>query len=175
RLHPRPALSFSGGEPFLQLELLKELVARAAGFGMASEIVTSAAWVADERRAHAVLADLSQRGLGTLVVSYDRFHEPYVAAWKARAAIEAAFDIGLRVVINPAIDPTGPGTVNTYLVDKLGLSPETLDACVVNQQGTVPVGRATKRVSEYWYPIAPPRGGCRFAARTITVSPQGIL
>jgi hypothetical protein len=175
RLSPRPSLSFSGGEPFLHLELMRELIALGRRNEMPSEVVTSAAWVADRSRAGAILDDLAERGLGTLVVSYDSFHEAYVAPWKAKAAIELAVERGLRVVINSAPDPNDCETVVEYLQRVLTLDMATIRSCVVNTQRVVPVGRAIERVDRYWYPSEPPRGGCRFAGRTVTISPQGLL
>jgi hypothetical protein len=175
RQNPPPALSFSGGEPFLHLATMKSLAAFAFERGMISEAVTSAAWVTTSERAVQILTDLKSRGLRTLCVSYDRFHAPFVSPAKVRTAVLAALGAGLRVVMNTMSDPDSVQTSEDMLASELELDRPTIDACFVNTSTTIPVGRARHKVASYHYPAEPPRGGCAFAARTVTVSPRGDL
>jgi hypothetical protein len=168
-----PILSFSGGEPFLRLPLLRELAAFGLQRGMFSEVVTSCAWVADAERTSSILADLQQCGMRTLCLSYDRFHAPYVASWKVRLAILAGLELGLRVVLNTIIDRPDADCVET-LTGMIDLPRETIMRCFVNPLNTVPVGRARHQVGEYFYNEAL-HGGCPFPTQVVTLSPHGLL
>jgi hypothetical protein len=174
-LRPRPSLSFSGGEPFVELKTMRELMSLGASFGMFSEVVTSCAWAASEKRARSMLSDLSDRGLRSVCVSFDRFHAPFIRAEKIRHTILAALDIGLRVVVNTLLKPRELTTDAPKLAEALGLSLATLQRCFVNDQVTVPVGRARKMVNAFHTPAAPPIGGCSFVGRVGTVAPTGLV
>jgi len=175
RRRPPPGLSFSGGEPFLKLALMRELMSLGASLGMRSEVVTSAAWAKGEEHATATLRDLQERGLGTVCVSYDRYHAPFVEAAKVRAVALAGLSAGLRVVVNTALDPTSTVDPLDYLRGALDLSAETLDRCFVNRLVTVPVGRARKSVLDYDYSTSSLDRGCAFSTEVVTLSPYGLL
>lgn len=175
RQSPPPGLSFSGGEPFLQLDTMKRLAAFALERGMPSEAVTSAAWVADAGRTRATLAELGERGLRTLCVSYDRFHAPYVKAEKIRTAVTQALELGIRVVVNTMADPDDVRERREMLAEALALPLAVVDSCFVNVLPTSPVGRARTHVDRYYYPDHPPTGGCQFAGRIVAVSPYGFV
>lgn len=175
RYTPRPRLAFTGGEPFVELDALHELVALGRANGMSSEVVTSAAWVADQARCHAVLAQLKAEGLVTLCISYDRFHTEFIPSWKVTAAVRAGIEAGLRIVLKTIVDPEEPGT-NEALRLALQLSEAEMAHCVVNGQSLSAVGRAADfvdpRSDREGKPIA---GGCAFAGKNPTLSPAGRL
>ena len=175
RFQPRPRLAFTGGEPFVELDALHELVSLARDHGMSSEVVTSAAWVADQARCQSILAQLKAEGLVTLCVSYDRFHSEYVPTWKVTAAIRAGIEVGLRVILKTIIDADEPGT-QEELRAALQLSEAEMARCVVNGQPLSAVGRAAdfvdRRADEEGKPIG---GGCMFAGKNPTLSPAGRL
>jgi hypothetical protein len=175
RQRPAPTLSFSGGEPFLQLATMKTLASFGFERGMVSEVVTSAAWVADRPRAAGVLRDLQSRGLRVLCVSYDRYHAPYVDAAKVKNAILAAREIGLRVVVNTMVDAQHDRDAATMLEQELELPREIIDSCFVNRMAVTPVGRARREVTDYVYSEGLRSRGCEFAGKTITISPRGDL
>jgi Radical SAM superfamily len=174
RQSPPPILSFSGGEPFLLLPLMRELAAFGLSRGMVSEVVTSAAWVADVQRSAAILADLQKRGLRSLCISYDRFHAPFVKPWKVQTAILAGLELGLRVVLNTMVDRDDTDCVD-LLAGMIELPRETIARCFVNRLATVPVGRARQNVDQYIYTATPPSGGCPFPTQVVTLSPRGLL
>jgi len=175
RQKPPPILSFSGGEPFLQLGLMRELAALGVSVGMISEVVTSCAWVADAPRTLSVLRDLQECGLRTLCISYDRFHAPYVKPWKVRTAIGAGLELGLRIVLNTIADEDDASDGVDALAFATELPRETIARCFVNRLAIVPVGRARRQVRDYIYPQAPPTGGCPFSTQVVTLSPHGLL
>lgn len=175
RFEPRPRLAFTGGEPFVELDALHELVALARDHGMSSEVVTSAAWVADQARCQAVLAQLKAEGLVTLCVSFDRFHTEYIPVWKVTAAVRAGLAIGLRIILKTIIDPAEPETPEA-LAAALQLSDAEMARCVVNGQPLSGAGRAAdlvdSRADREGEPIP---GGCMFAGQNPTLSPAGRL
>jgi hypothetical protein len=174
-LSPRPTLSFSGGEPFVELAAMKELMALGASFGMFSEVVTSCAWAASEKRARSLLKDLQDRGLRSVCVSFDRFHAPFIRAEKVRHTILAALDLGLRVVVNTLLTPGEQATDPAGLADALGVPLATIRRCFVHDQVTVPVGRARTKVEAFHTPAEPPHGGCPYVGRVGTLAPTGLL
>lgn len=174
RLSPRPALSFSGGEPFVALPAMRALIALAAAHGMPSEVVTSCAWVATPDRTRAMLAELQASGLVVLCVSYDRHHEPFIPGWKVATAIRAGLALGLRVVVNVL---EGEGHVNTpaALANALALSPDEVGAVHLHGQATLSVGRARRELDGFLPRAEVARGGCRHAGSVPTLSPRGTL
>jgi len=63
RQDPPPTLSFSGGEPFIRLDMMQELASMALSHGMPSEVISSSAWATSDARAHRVLADMLPHAL----------------------------------------------------------------------------------------------------------------
>ncbi len=90
-------LSFTGGEPFLVYENLITAVARASRQGLSTTVVTNAYWASSLQRARAYLSPLE--GLGVLKISTDQFHQEFVPLDRVRNAVQAAAELGLRVLI----------------------------------------------------------------------------
>jgi len=175
RFSPPPRLSFTGGEPFVEVQALHDLVALARDHGMSSEVVTSAAWVADETRCEATLMRLKAEGLVTLCVSYDRFHEDFIPRWKVGAVVRAGLRVGLKVVLKTIVDPDEPSGEAAF-AERLGLTADEIARCVINGQPLSAIGRAADFVDAAAPVVAKPAGGaCAFAGRNPTVSPAGKL
>ncbi len=101
-------LLVQGGEPFLELGLLRRMLALAAERGLAAMVVTSAHWATSPERAVRVLRGLP--GLTELAVSADEFHLPWVPLERVGWALRAALECGLRPwllvrVWDPEADP----------------------------------------------------------------------
>ena len=174
RLSPRPSLSFSGGEPFAAREAMNQLLQRAWAYGMASEIVTSCAWVADARRTRQILEEMQSNGLQVLCVSFDRFHTPFVASWKVAMAIASAVDLGLHVVVN-VLEEEFDARDHDRLADALDLDRDQLRAVRIHPQRVNDVGRARKTGSADRSCTTSFRGGCSRAGRFPTITPDGLL
>ncbi len=175
RFNPPPRLSFTGGEPFVEVQTLHELVALARDHGMSSEVVTSAAWVADETRCEATLAQLKDEGLVTLCVSYDRFHEEFIPRWKVGAVVRAGLRVGLKVVLKTIMDPDEPEGEAAFAA-RLALTPAEIARCVINGQPLSAIGRAANFIDTTEPVMADAAGGaCAFAGRNPTLSPTGRL
>lgn len=175
RQDPRPTLAFSGGEAFLQLDLMRELTSLASSHGMPSEVISSSGWATNDQRAHRVLSDLYARGMRTYATSIDDYHVAFIDPRKMRRTVETALDIGFNVVINSIITKETHGEEVEYVAKLTGLPMETLDKCRVHPFITVPVGRARTNVNEFLYLNKELREGCPFATEIITLSPLGFV
>ncbi|MCZ7657799.1 MAG: radical SAM protein [Xanthobacteraceae bacterium] len=180
RQNPPPVVGFSGGEPFLRLKEMRELVLFAAERGMISEVISSSAWVHDHAQARAVLADLLACGMKTYCTSVDRFHTPFVKAAKMRTAILAAREAGLHVIVNTQKDESmhygGDDAIVAYLAATLDLPESVIREFQVNPLVTTPVGRARDMVDDYVYdPSKDMNEGCPMATEIVTLSPYGFL
>lgn len=175
RQDPRPTLAFSGGEPFLQLALMRELTDLAASHGMPSEVISSSGWATSDQRARSVLSDLHTRGMRTYATSIDDYHVAFIDPRKMRRTVNTALDLGYRVVINSTITKQTHGHEAEYVSKLTGLPAETLARCVVHPFSMVPVGRARSNVNEFLYLHEDLREGCPFATEIITLSPLGFV
>ena len=92
-------VSFSGGEPFLEHGLLKELITLSSGKGLKTEVVTNGFWGKTEDEARGALKPLIEAGLDVLNLSIDDFHVEYVPFESARNAYRAAVELGLKIVL----------------------------------------------------------------------------
>lgn len=93
-----PSLHFSitGGEPFLDFELLRNIVAHGHRLGAEVSCVSNAYWASSDVKARALLEQLQDAGLDLLAVSASRFHEAYVKRTRVERALRIAQEIGLR-------------------------------------------------------------------------------
>ncbi|MGC4114874.1 MAG: hypothetical protein QM765_09765 [Myxococcales bacterium] len=88
---PRARYHIGGGEPFLDLGLLRRSIAGLRRRRLALDYVeTNAAWVRDGEHARATLADLAELGLRQVLVSLSPFHAEFVPLQKTEALIAAA-------------------------------------------------------------------------------------
>lgn len=170
-----PVVSFSGGEPFLEFETMLRLVALAHSLGCPAEVVTSCAWATTDAVARERLEALAAKSLQTVCVSWDRFHAPYVRAQRVSSVIRAARELGLRTVVNTAVDPLNQEPPADYLARTLELPAEALAGCVVNQLNVVPVGRARSNAIELYYPAHGGNGPCAVTTEVLTLTPSGLL
>lgn len=97
-LSPDEPLKFgiTGGEPFLDFELLREIVAHGKSLGAEMGCVTNAYWATSDEKARSLLSILQDAGLLVLSVSSSRFHEDFVNARRVERALGAARDLGLQ-------------------------------------------------------------------------------
>jgi radical SAM protein with 4Fe4S-binding SPASM domain len=92
-------ISITGGEPFLEQELLMNLVEYAKSKGLKTEIVTNCYWAETLETAKYLLNSLQKIGLDVLNLSIDDFHQEYVPIGYTRNAYWAAKKLGVKVVI----------------------------------------------------------------------------
>jgi hypothetical protein len=93
-------VAFTGGEPFLLGDKLVEVVGKAHELGFTTRVVTSAFWAKTEQSAQRRLAKLLSVGLNELSISWDDFHEQFVAFACVYNAFWAAKEMGITVAVN---------------------------------------------------------------------------
>jgi radical SAM protein with 4Fe4S-binding SPASM domain len=92
-------VSLTGGEPFLELELLTNIVEYASRKGLSTEAVTNGFWATSVEDAENILAPLVEKGLDVLNLSIDDFHQEYVPLEYLRNAYQAALKLGIKIVL----------------------------------------------------------------------------
>lgn len=93
-------IAFSGGEPFLYLAEIKELMAYSYQKGLAGGIVTNCYWAVDYPKTHKLLAELKALGLREIITSFDDYHLKYVPAQNIVHVLKAATRLGIYTGIN---------------------------------------------------------------------------
>lgn len=100
---------FTGGEPTLYPELLKEGIRLAHDKGFVTRLVTNAWWAQTPKETYRFLQDLQAIGLDELNISYDDFHAFHLEAFGGKQnvlnAVGAAVELGITVLIGTAIYP----------------------------------------------------------------------
>lgn len=93
-------LHFTGGEPFLDFDLLCKAVEIAEGLGIPSTFVeTNCAWCVDDRTAREKLRVLKDKGLDGIMISVNPFFLEFVPFERTRRAIRHALEVFGRNVI----------------------------------------------------------------------------
>lgn len=87
---------FTGGEPFLDFELLVYMVAHGSALGAVISCTTNAYWAHSRETAQSKLSTLREAGLSFLAVSVSRFHQRFVPLQRVRRALEAASELGMH-------------------------------------------------------------------------------
>ncbi len=99
---------FSGGEPFLDFELLHELVAYGHQLGASITCVSNAYWASSQPKATDLLKRLKNAGLNALAVSSSSFHEQFIKRSRVQRALATAQALGLEThlkFVSTATDP----------------------------------------------------------------------
>lgn len=87
-------LHFTGGEPFLNFELLVELVRIAAGLGISGIFVeTNAVWCVDGRVTRERLRELKEAGLQGILISVNPFLLEHVPFERTQRAVRTALEL----------------------------------------------------------------------------------
>jgi MoaA/NifB/PqqE/SkfB family radical SAM enzyme len=105
-IEDREPLSFdiTGGEPFLNFEMLVAVVAHGTSLGAkAISCVTNAFWARTDEIASGKLAQLKAAGLTLLGVSVSRFHQEFVPLHRAQRALRIARNLGISTELKAAV------------------------------------------------------------------------
>ncbi len=92
-------VSFSGGEPFLEYDSLRDLISLSSENGLNTEVVSNGFWGETIEKAQGVLKPLIEAGLDVLNLSVDDFHCEYVPFESVRNAYWGAVDLGVKIVL----------------------------------------------------------------------------
>lgn len=97
------AFDFTGGEPFLDFELLVNVVSHGSQLGAEVTCVTNAFWARSDELAKRKIERLKECGLSWLCVSVSRFHQQFIGLQRVRRALEAAMAAGIQTELKGAI------------------------------------------------------------------------
>ena len=87
-------LHFTGGEPFLNFELLVKAVETAEAIGIPSTFVeTNSYWAVNKKTAYAKLRLLKEKGLKGIMLSVNPFYLEYVPFERTETAIETSYQL----------------------------------------------------------------------------------
>lgn len=89
----------SGGEPFLYIEDLIQLVENATKLNKISHVVTNGFWAKDIVGAQEIIAPLAQAGLDRMSVSCDQYHLNWMPFDNVDNAVKVATKFGIQVRI----------------------------------------------------------------------------
>jgi hypothetical protein len=96
-------IDLTGGEPFLDFQLLLDVVTHGAQRGAQLSCVTNAYWAVTPEAAHDKLSQLLEAGLTTLGISVSRFHQQFVPLLRVRTALGAAAQLGIATELKGAV------------------------------------------------------------------------
>jgi hypothetical protein len=97
-----PFFGFSGGEIFLDLEQLLEVVRHGAALNADMSCVTNAYWATTEHRTNSVIGRLHQAGLKYLALSTSQYHQRFINITRVRRATLAARAAGIQTLLKIA-------------------------------------------------------------------------
>ena len=106
-------VSFTGGEPFLELSLLESLIRYAKERGMKVEVVTNGHWGKAVETIRVTLESLIEHGLDVLNLSIDDFHQEQIPLDYVKNVYNAAVILGLNIVIMTTVKKESKITSNT--------------------------------------------------------------
>ena len=89
------AFGISGGEPFLDFKLLRDVVAHGKCLGAQISCVSNGYWATSDQKARELLGQLQDAGLDSLAISTSRFHEEFVKRRRVERALRAASALGI--------------------------------------------------------------------------------
>lgn len=95
--------NITGGEPFLEFELLTRVIAYGAHLGGLVTCATNAYWARSDEIAREKLGMLRDAGLRALSVSVSRFHQRYVPLARVRRVLEIARSLDLCTELKGAV------------------------------------------------------------------------
>lgn len=147
-------VGFTGGEPFLYYESLKDLISFTYGEGKAVTAATNGYWADTYDIAYEKLQELKKKGLSQIGISYDYFHADYVDAQNIKNILLAANDLELPSTLNAVMTSHQPiGSI----LDSLGGSIKETQLMILPCQ---PVGNAKIFLKEEDYIRTRKSKGC---------------
>jgi radical SAM protein with 4Fe4S-binding SPASM domain len=171
-------VSLTGGEPFLETELLENLVEHANHLGLNTEIVTNGYWATTPEKVEKTLEPLVKKGLNVLNLSLDDFHQEYVSLAYVRNAFDAALSLKLRVVIMTTINKNNkitaeiiPRLLRDPKIQVIGTPKIREHHALLIETPITPAGRAEKIPKHEYRLITSMK--CDEALRDIGIGPKG--
>lgn len=101
-------ISFTAGEPLIYLDEISELVGLCQAYGIYSRVVTNSFWAKTPALADTYTAQLKEKGLSQLRLSYSRWHQKNIARQNVLNAAQSCQKIGLDYFISFVTDFSEP-------------------------------------------------------------------
>jgi hypothetical protein len=160
--------SITGGEPFLDFDLLRDVVAHAGRLRAWISVTTNGYWARSEDAAASKLAALHAAGLCGVAVSVSRFHQSFVPLSRVRRVLEVAARLGLSTALKGAVT-----TVDLEPGNSLDTWKDQLDADTVEIFPVFPFIRegATLPESEFYRETGLPGQQC--PNEIVCIEPSG--
>lgn len=98
-----PRIEVTGGEPFLFLEELEEIMRLGKSYGMWTGVTTNSFWAQTPEKAVKLLTRLKDAGLALLRFSIDQYHLNYISLERVQNAIQASIDVGVEAIIDASV------------------------------------------------------------------------
>jgi hypothetical protein len=175
--NPLDLVNFSGGEPFLEMDLLRALIKHAASLGVRSGVVSNAYWARSPELARASLEELYSAGLRVLTTSLDTFHLDFGSSGRVANALRAASALGMETHLNVVVKRHVPiRAANAHEV--LGMDRTEMESVQIHELGPTLVGFAADRLNaadvhrDSLHVIGE---RCRYVLRSATLTPDGSL
>lgn len=171
-------VSFTGGEPFLERDLLFDLLEYSNLKGLNSEVVTNCFWAETPEIAANILSQLKMKGLDVINISCDDFHQEFVPLKKVINAYNAALNLGIKIVIMTTITKDSeiemniiPLLLNDTKIQKIGKPLIQKPNALLIESQVTPAGRG-KNITEINL-TATNKIKCCEIIRDIGVGPNG--
>jgi len=173
-------ISLTGGEPFLEPDLLETLIAHANERGLKTEIVSNGFWAEIPEKAESILMPFWDLDLDVLNLSIDDFHQEYIPFIHVKNAYETAKRLGLKIVIMTTTSKNNGITaekIPELLQDEkiliIGGSRVRDPNALLVETPVTPAGRG-KSIKDHEY-ILMTEVQCNEALRDIGVGPDGAV
>lgn len=137
---PIENIAITGGEPFLKIGLMEEIIKISKKHNKNTSVITNANWCVSFDNTYEVLSKLKSLGLGSIGISYDEFHQKYVGVEKIRNILKVCEKLKLRTNIQICI--TKDSDIGLLLNPLKG----ELDKAIINFIYCMDVGRAKENI-----------------------------
>ena len=135
-------ISFTGGEPFLEYESLKDLIKFTSENGKVATCITNGYWATTYEETLEKLGKLKSLGLKRISVSYDNFHKEFIDVKNIRNILNATKILSIPTALGMV--KINDGSIGE-LINELGNS---LTNVSTNIYSCFPAGRARKELNE---------------------------
>jgi organic radical activating enzyme len=160
-------LSLTGGEPFYDIEKLKEISTFARSHGLLVSAVTNAFWASTPERAMSLLKELP--AIRILDISADVYHQQHIPFCRVRNAVLASKKTGIPFNVVLSTEDEGEPEYREILAKVYEIAPSGNVLTSV----TLPVGRARMECTlKHQMTREPPAGACSLGSTPI-IFPNG--
>jgi len=163
------SITITGGEPFLHLERLLQVVGGCRTHGLGATVFTSAYWATNGEVAADRLTQLARAGLTGITVSTDEYHRERVPLANVARVLQAAGECGITPRVALTYLPRGRGAARVERDLQRSLGQGALDGVEIEAGGIVKSGRARGLAFPGTPPAEQPRLVCNALGPVIQV------